>query len=250
MKLKSMNIKAKEIFENCISFYEELGFTIFDYNDLDDFFKRFKKGVEERFRESIEEIDEIRFRSLIFRYLGFDTKYGFSYDFDLPSCSQIWNFIPYIEDFYEDQIGFINTYLERVVGKSIPISEIEYRNEDPNHFLKFKYKGKFAALESDHLTLLSFNYIIRVTQFTKNDTSIDNLYILEHFHSDEPVLFTINEEKLEKLIGFLKIEKNRISQVTPTTPIPPFRLGKPRHECQCCLSIILYRVFCVPHPTC
>lgn len=201
------------IFRDCIHFLKQNSFKIFDYIEIEEFYKRFKKKVEERFHEKkIEQFGEKFLKFTILQYLGYDTKYGLNYDFDMPACKQIWSYVPYVyKTTYRNHFEWINHNLARTLNRNIIVSNISHKELEHKVFLTFSYKGKTYSIEGENLTMLSCEYIFRVCKLTKSkgDTKASNLYILDYGSIDD-ILFSCNRSVLESIIEYFDLDYKRI----------------------------------------
>jgi len=202
-------MKQFQVFKESLTFFKKHSFEIFDYKDINQFYQRFKKEVEHRYRENIEDFEDEVFKTLFFQYLGFNTSYGLGYDFTTPICKQVWTFSPYVEDEYSNQVQFINNHLERVLGCQIPVSEINYQISDYKCAVNFSFKNIKITLEEENLTLMSHDYIFKIKELIYGDKLLGNIYILD-FGWEDSVLFSCSKNILNELISFLGVDENRI----------------------------------------
>lgn len=197
------------VFKDTIEFLEKHSFQVFNYENTREFFERFEKRVQRRFRENLDSYEEVELRFLVFQYLGYGTRYGFGYDFEIPTCKEVWNYFPYVEDEYENQFQWINGHIERVWGGKLPISNIRHQVINHTETVKFSYNEQEIYLSDGELALLSCEYIRQINALVKKDSKDRNLYILDYgFH--ESVLFSCTEEVVKDILRFLNIDSKRI----------------------------------------
>ena len=205
-------MRAYRIFINTIRFLKDLSFELFEIDDLRDIYNRFRHETVGKYREDFDDYEDDGIKQLLFRYLGYDTRYGFRLSIEIPMCKQIWAYVPYLDDniAYQDHFQWINSQIERVLGEELPISDIEHQRFGFKETVKFFYGEQEISIEDENLTLLSCEYILRINQLVKvPGLRKRNLYILD-YGSIEDVLFSCNEESLEKLMSYLNIESSRI----------------------------------------